>query len=314
MRTLKKQIIILLICSVLPATLFGQKIEKTLRVEQGYSPRNDVRSIRFDTDGTMWIGTADGVLKKEKNRDFEWCSALGNGYVKDVMIDANDHIWVSLWAGGLQQSTNKGTSWMPAEEFGKASIMSVISGDDSGNYVATWGMGIYKHADKWVKIGEERAYEKGVNAILKDDKGDLWIGSYLGLVCYDEASDKPQEIFTTHNSQLPSNNIYKLALDKKKNLWVGTDCGLMNMTHNEVYTTRNSALPALSILALYAPPSKNGIWIGTTKGLAFFNGKKWQVLSTTNSDLVGDKVQCFVEREGKIYVGTDKGINVISYP
>lgn len=313
MRTLRIQIVTLLMCCALPATLFGQKIEKTLRVEHGYSPRNDVRSIQFDTDGTMWIGTADGVLKKEKNKDLEWCRSLGSGYVKDVMIDANNHIWVSLWAGGLQQSMDKGTSWKPVEEFGKASIMSVISGNDSENYVATWGMGIYKHSGKWIKIGEERSYEKGVNAVLKDDMGDLWIGSYLGLVCYDEASDTPQ-IFTTHNSSLPSNNIYKLALDKKKNLWVGTDCGLMNMTRNQVYTTRNSSLPALSILALYTPVSKTGIWIGTTKGLAFFDGKKWHVLSTTNSDLAGDKVQCFAEREGKIYVGTDKGINVISYP
>lgn len=310
MKTLKSWSIILLLWGIFPISLQGQKIVQTIRVEQSYSPRNDIRSIQFGPDNTMWIGTADGVLKKEAKKDFEWNTALGSRYVKDIKMDANKHLWVSCWLAGLHQSQDKGQSWTQVADFGNAPVMCVLTDKKGVNYAATWGMGIYKYTNSWKKIGEERAYEKGVNAILKDTNEYLWIATYLGLVQYDESKNSPQ-IYTTQNSQLPSNNIYKLALDKQKNVWAGTDRGLMNVTLKQVYTTRNSQLPGLSILSLYCPENKNGIWIGTSKGLAFFDGKVWSIWNTGNSELVGDKVQCIVENGGKIYIGTDKGINVI---
>lgn len=310
MKTLKNWIIVLLLWCIFPTSLLGQKIVQTIRVEQSYSPKNDIRSIQFDTDGTMWIGTADGVLKKERKKDFEWNTALGSRYVKDIKIDTNKHLWVSCWLAGVHQSQDKGQTWTQAAEFGNAPVMCLLTDKNGVNYVATWGMGIYKYTNGWKKVGEERTYEKGVNAILKDSNGYLWIATYLGLVQYDESKDIPQ-IYTTRNSLLPSNNIYKLALDKQRNVWAGTDGGLMNVTKKQIYTTRNSQLPALSILSLYGPENKDGIWIGTSKGLAFFNKKGWRIWDTRNSELIGDKVQCIVENEGKIYIGTDKGINVI---
>lgn len=306
-------LILLGLCAVSSSSLWGQKIEKTLRIEQSYSPRNDIRSIQFDREGTMWIGTADGILKKEKEGTFEWNESLGSCYVKEVKVDGNNQLWVSLWPGGLRHSQDQGQSWAPIAEFGTMPVMSVICEKHVPRYVATWGAGIYKHISKWTKLGEEKTYEKGVNAILKTSNGDLWIASYLGLVRYDESVDTAC-IYTTHNSPLPSNNIYKLAADNQKNVWAGTDCGLINITQKQLYTTINSPLPGLSILSLYCPADKHGIWIGTNKGLAFFNGEKWSIRTTGNSGIIGEKVQCIIEREGKIYVGTDKGINIISYP
>jgi len=71
---------------------------------------------------------------------------------------------------------------------------------------------------------------------------------------------------STPGSQLPSNRIQALAVDKNNVLWIGTDKGLVQKdgTTWTIYTTSNSNLPSNNITALVLDGEK--IWLATGDG------------------------------------------------
>jgi len=65
-----------------------------------------------------------------------------------------------------------------------------------------------------------------VEAVVRDKKGLLWIGTLGGLNLYDDS-----EILSFHHdpkdlNSLPSDEIYTLQEDEKGNIWIGTNKGL----------------------------------------------------------------------------------------
>ncbi|WP_462317774.1 hybrid sensor histidine kinase/response regulator transcription factor [Marinilabilia sp.] len=73
---------------------------------------------------------------------------------------------------------------------------------------------------------EDGLSDPTVQAILRDDKGMLWIGTPEGLNRYD--GDLMTSFHNDPNEphDLPDNNIFFLARDRKQNVWVGTGNGL----------------------------------------------------------------------------------------
>lgn len=86
-----------------------------------------------------------------------------------------------------------------------------------------------------------------VEAVVRDNKGMLWIGTAAGLNLYD-----CPEIITLHHhpddpQSLPSDKVYTLQEDENGNIWVGTQGGLAvlhpsgliceTLTDNTVYTS-----------------------------------------------------------------------------
>ena len=80
-----------LILSVLPTCAVGKWTN--YKIDKGYSPKNDICSICFDKQGSLWVGTNYGVyknkftqLKKMDNRqapDSRWQAiwrGIGNGF------------------------------------------------------------------------------------------------------------------------------------------------------------------------------------------------------------------------------------------
>jgi hypothetical protein len=78
------------------------------------------------------------------------------------------------------------------------------------------------------------------------------------------------------------------------------------------YTTGNSPLPSDSIIALVFD-TDGSAWIGTTKGLAKFDGKEWTVFRSMNngdSVLGSDTVYTLaVDSSNVIWAGTPKGVS-----
>ncbi|MBA6355172.1 MULTISPECIES: two-component regulator propeller domain-containing protein [unclassified Colwellia] len=116
-----------------------------------------------------------------------------------------------------------------------------------------------------------------VRTIAQDEDGFMWFGSSEGL----DRFDGHQTLSFHHDSSLPnslsSNVISRILIDKQQKLWVGTFGGGLN---------------------LYRPESKDFIHF-TTK--------------TKNVTLTNDTVNAlFEDSEGKIWIATENGLNVLS--
>src|SRR5690606_8925213 len=96
----------------------------------------------------------------------------------------------------------------------------------------------------------------------------------------------PQWItYNTGNSNLPSDNVYSLAIDQNNTIWIGTDSGLAQFKNNKwiIYTTSNSEIPSNNISGV-SIDDFNNVWISTIdSGAAVFDHVNWIIYKTSNS-------------------------------
>jgi len=63
-------------------------------------------------------------------------------------------------------------------------------------------------------------------SITQDSTGFLWIGTTEGLFRFDGQSVYPYFHSENDSTTIPANKIYKLFVDRKKNVWICTSDGL----------------------------------------------------------------------------------------
>lgn len=118
---------------------------------------------------------------------------------------------------------------------------------------------------------------KFVMTIAQDKNGFMWFGSQEGLHRYDGHQLLSFYNKTSIDNSLSSNVISRIIVDKNQRLWIGTRGGGLN---------------------LYEPESKSFRHL-TTK--------------TKNAQISNDGINTlFEDSEGKIWIGTENGLNILS--
>ncbi|MDP4184183.1 MAG: two-component regulator propeller domain-containing protein [Bacteroidota bacterium] len=298
----------------------------TLKIEDNQSQKNDIRSICFDKQGDMWVGTCYGIYKYENG---QW---LAKGpekvYIETLFIDKYDTKWAGLWDGGVYKCEDN-KSWEKVKGASPNDCANIITADRKGSiWVGDWGGGavnlerkgdimsnnisseVQNKEDRWVvyKADKVKLGDNSILSITADAKGRTWFGTYHGVSVLDNGK---WTLFNKQNSQLPDNDVYSLSSDAKGNVWIGTCDGVVKVSGSKwtIYKKENSGLVCNLILSL-ATDSKGNVWVGTNKGVSVFNGSKWITYNVENGSLPDDRVQTIAVYKNKVYVGTSSGISV----
>lgn len=231
------------------------------------------------TNGTdLWIGIDYIGLVKFDGSD--WIhydeSYLGSPFVRTIAIDNVGNIWVGTVFGGLAKFD--GTNWATYDY-------------SNGNLPSD-----------------------NISALLYEDD-NLWIGMDIdwpngeefrgGLARFDGTNFT---IYDTLDSEFPNGiRIFSLAIDKSKNIWIGTyDEGIIKFNESTwtVYNTSNSDLPDNYVGAIAVDNSEN-IWIGTcNNGLVKFDGSNWMVYNKPY-----ERIDCIViDSLNNKWIGTSEGL------
>jgi ligand-binding sensor domain-containing protein len=147
-----------------------------------------------------------------------------------------------------------------------------------------------------------------IYTIKADDSGKIWAGSWgSGLCVFDGTAWK---VFTTKNSGLPSDTIFKIAFDNKSNVWIGTQSGLVKYDGATwtVFTPRNSPMEVFPVMAI-AIDRQNNVWFSNGDvvkgGLMVFNGNEWKLFTTENSVLPCRAINdILIDTGNAVWVGT----------
>ncbi len=125
-----------------------------------------------------------------------------------------------------------------------------------------------------------------VGSIVVDTNNVKWIGTDKGMV---RIEGNNWQIFDTTNTQLGTNLIHPVALDKLNNIWciLGSK-GIAKFDGNNwtIFDTTNSGIPH-NLVADISVDANNIKWIAT-KGLAKFNDTTWVIYDTLNSGIPGN--------------------------
>jgi signal transduction histidine kinase/ligand-binding sensor domain-containing protein/ActR/RegA family two-component response regulator len=200
-----------------------------------------------DSQGNLWIGTwSDGITvynpRLNSYRHFRHDEAnpgsLSSNNAYAILEDHDKDIWIGTYGGELDlyHPGNGSFSHFACRGNDPAGVntkkIHSLFGDREGYiWLGTDGGGMirfdkrtktftqYLHDDKKNSLSDDR-----VGEIHEDEKGNLWIGTMVGLNYFDRARDSFR-IFTTEDG-LPNNVISGILPDGAGNLWISTNRGI----------------------------------------------------------------------------------------
>ncbi len=112
------------------------------------------------------------------------------------------------------------------------------------------------------------------------------------------------------NSEIPSNNLSCIAIDKNQRIFVGTGnagIGIFNRVEWSYLTTSNSILPSDNIICLDSDDAGN-VWIGTEQGLLRYNSSGLKLYTRENSDLPNNTIRDIAVGNNEVWIATYSGL------
>lgn len=284
-----------------------------------YSLSGDmVNTIYEDRTGVLWVGTHDAGLNKCNRRTRILRHYYSNpgvpGSLKhDVILsiyeDRSGTVWVGTFGEGLARfDTNKGTfthykhKCKDKEDSVKCNMILAIDEDSQGTlWVGSDGGGLGIFDRETEQFTFYRHDEKNPNslsndtilAILEDQSGILWIGTEKGLNKWDRQNQQFTHYY--HDPDNPGSpfhisgdyvlTLYEERIKTKSILWIGLYNGGLNRFDPELD-------PKLD-----------------PEAVPFIHYKH----DANPGSLSSDNVRCiYKDTSGRVWVGTDNGINGLS--
>ena len=170
--------------------------------------------------------------------------------------------------------------------------------------------------------GEAGFTATGVNDILQDRQGFLWLATWSGLARYDGYSVKMYRQEPGNSNGLKSNKINCLFEDRQGRLWVGASyTGLYRydpegdrFIHYSHDPENPASLSDNNVWAIFED-SRGIFWIGTEKGLNRFDPQSGRFRHFLNDPLDSRSISHnFVysiqqSPDGTLWIGTEEGLN-----
>jgi ligand-binding sensor domain-containing protein/signal transduction histidine kinase len=318
-----------------PHRLLSQYMRDHWGSERGFTG-GSVTAVAQTADGYLWIGTERGLIRFDglSFRTFPQATptTFPIGAVQQLIADARGDLWILLQSTKILRYHNgKFDLGREEAEFG---ITSMTRRLDGTILLSSLALGPLTYHDEKFEIVDPAAaaansssppdadelsarlsWATGVTphrfaepnsaviSMAQSSDGKLWLGTRDKGLFYMSGG----KVFSAGKS--PSTAaINCLLVISDRELWVGTDHGVLRWNGTEI-TTRGvpPALAHLFVLAMLRDRDSN-IWIGTSGGLIRVN-VDGVLLDDQSLHANGAVTALFEDREGNVWVGSPRGID-----
>jgi ligand-binding sensor domain-containing protein/signal transduction histidine kinase len=258
-----------------------------------------VRALTEDAQGNIWAGTDNGLLRFEDDR---FVRMDGTGAVPALAVHA---IYLAregnLWVGGsklLRFNGNNVTEFTMRGETSQNRVKSIVQTQDGTMWVGTVS-GLNRMAPGRKGFERVSGIAGTVRVLRQTADGVLWIGT-IGQGAYEYRTGSLKPI--TAPASLPSNTVLNFFEDDEKNLWIGTQSGMLRLTQAEVSIVSLPKANDSDFGTIYQDRD-GSFWIGST---LLFRLKDGAVTPEALPGMGGVHVRnVFRDRSGALWVGTD---------
>lgn len=303
-----------------------------------------VRSVHEDSGGRLWIGTDDGLFKMSGDRIER---VDGNNGVPAVAVHAIiEDSQGRLWVGGSKLLRLQGGS-VTEYRLGETSqnrVKSLVQTADGAVWAGTVS-GLQRMLPGTAAFHRVSGISGTVRFLRQTSDGRLWIGTIgHGLYVYENHRFLP----ITAPERLPSNTVLSLFEDAEKNIWVGTQAGMLRLSKTPVRTIvlpdasdsdaetvyqdtngdvwiaaanlfrfqkdkatpfRLPGLPHVRVRNVFRD-REGMLWIGTDGRGVYRQGGAGFVHYDTANGLVNNFIRAFLQsRDGSVWIATDEGVS-----
>jgi signal transduction histidine kinase/ligand-binding sensor domain-containing protein/DNA-binding response OmpR family regulator len=259
---------------------------------------SNITCILQDSRGFMWFGTRDGLNRYDgygftvyRNQEGD-AKSISNNFITTIIEDKKGNLWIGTWGGGLNRWDREKNRFIHIDgHLSNDFINSLLLDDSNALWVATDGDGVYKI--------------------------DPTTGAYNSWYLNDERDP----------TSLGDNDVYTIFEDSRKNIWLGTANGGLNLldrsknvftrfAHNNKDT---SSLANNAVKCIYED-SHHRLWLGTLgKGLELMVDQKGRFRHFPNvsedpySLIYNVVLSLSGDDEGNLWIGTDNGgVSILS--
>ncbi|MBV8551078.1 MAG: hypothetical protein JOY54_07235 [Acidobacteriaceae bacterium] len=190
-------------------------------------PDNDVSSLAEGADGSLWVGTNDGIsrIRNGAINVYRTRDGLSHSLVLSLYVDREG----SLWAGtkdGLDQFTDgKVTPYTTTDGLLSNDSGPVIEDAAGRLWIGTLGKGLNSFDGSRFRAvtTADGLIDDTVLSLERDPGGDLWVGTKKGVSRL--RNGVPIAAYTTAGG-LSGPEVRALFVDSQGVLWAGTNHGL----------------------------------------------------------------------------------------
>lgn len=279
-------------------------INRGIQESEGKTVLNTGRilSLLCDKNGSLWVGTQNGLYKYSKSNtkyflshkfsgDSQNRNDLSNSTVKCLFEDSNGDIWIGTENGLNKLSNEKSSTGTIIKYYYSPSLFNSISQND-------------------------------ITAICEDASGLIWIGTNGGGI---NIFDKKRNKFYSYqhdpldDRSISVNEIRSLFLDRSGIIWIGTYGGGLNKVsrgtgqfYHYKYRANDPNTLSHSIIWSFFQDKDSILWIGTHNGLDKLNRKTntyHHFLHSANQNSLSNNVVRVITPIGqdKLMIGTNGG-------
>ncbi len=270
-----------------------------------------VLSIVEDAAGTVWVATAEQILRQWEDREEELFPRFqvgrGDGLILTLYCDRESTIWVGT-ATGVSGYRHALIRPLPILE--DVSSLDILGSDawvgcESALYRVTDGALLPAAESLWDRFGRvedthvdrqgrvwvatyrclarltEDGWEDLANSgsgvvpalsIAEDHQGRVWVGTSFGIQIFD-GDDRTS--MTTADG-LHSDRIPFLLADSQGRLWLGSDSGLQTWSDGRLETeVPGAGQPGFVGVRCLFEDSRKRIWVGARDGLWVLDSERW---------------------------------------
>lgn len=296
--------------------------------------------------GTLWIGTASGVVTFDHGRFTHVLDSTVRGEVTALMKDPKGGIWIAE-PGHIVHATG---AKVAEYTLAKGGQVDFIYPDAAGDvWLGLGGDYLYRIGNGALQLQQVRRRNDGLPAaLLHDRRGRVWIATGEGGLSQSSSVMGPRRQIIHSRASSVDDSFAVLFGDREGSVWAGTRDGKLHRFREMAFTllTSREGLNSDYIYCVYednrgvmwvgTPEGLNRIkdgrishfttrdglphnhvmaiwggksetlWLGTSGGLSQFTNGRFRNFSTKDG-LSGNNIRVvIVDRNGTVWAGTDR--------
>ncbi|MEM6298229.1 MAG: two-component regulator propeller domain-containing protein, partial [Bacteroidota bacterium] len=266
---------------------------------------NAISTLLESKDGTLWIGTPDG-LQSMKGEQITTYPSFEGYVINGILEDRAGTIWISTWDGLFRkrENSNKFEKLDASNGLPHANTTDLWADSKGSLWVATYWAGLCRLQDgDFLNYTPREGLSNAIPMGICQTEADKYlIGTDRGEV-FQVAKNQimPLELKTRI-----SKNIRHIYKDRKGNTWFSHYDGLLKVSPGGEETTFQSGEELPEGMVRQVLEDQQGIiWVATFGGLvAIYPDGKLETW-TTRKGLASDNLMCLAFIQNKLWIGTN---------
>jgi signal transduction histidine kinase/CheY-like chemotaxis protein/ligand-binding sensor domain-containing protein len=272
-------------------------------------PDDHILSLARARDGTLWVGTGNGVATYDGRRFAHLLASVVRGHVTSLAGDRDGNMWINVM-GQIVRAAPGGTKvW----RLKASNVEAFIYADKEGSIWIGGENATYRMQNNELRsVNLPVGNLTGLTTMLEDSDHQFWMaGDNLQTVTLD-FSQKVRTAPTRQSSGagVSAGDVTALLEDREGSIWVGTQGGDLHRFRDNVFTTitRRNGLSSNYIYCVYE--DDDGIlWVGTPAGLNRIENGHIKIFSTQDG-LPNNHVNAIWGGAGHtLWLGTSSGVS-----